>query len=278
MNRRQFLASSIASVTALGAPLPLKIGHRQVNMMAEPSLAVFELAHRISGLSGVELHIILKDRSLWDRQTALSYKREANRWGLRVPSLSGIWTPEASLTKPAGREECLRKAIETAELLGASVLLVSALRANCPRMDDEASYVPAVETLRKMAPVAADVGVTLGLETSLSTADIKKLVDLVNHPAVRVFWDFDNLEFYGHKGQSVAGLDLLGVERICQVHCKNEDRLLAEPGRVDWAAAFAALKRIGYESWYVFETKHSSPEQCVEATRKNIEFMRLCLA
>ena len=247
-------------------------------MTAEPSLAVFELAHRISGLSGVELHVILKDRSLWDRQTALSYKREANRWGLRVPSLSGIWTPEASLTKPAGREECLRKAIETAELLGASVLLVSALRANCPRMDDEASYVPAVETLRKMAPVAADVGVTLGLETSLSTADTKKLVDLVHHPAVRVFWDFDNLEFYGHKGQSVAGLDLLGVERICQVHCKNEDRLLAEPGRVDWAAAFAALKRIGYESWYVFETKHSSPEQCVEATRKNIESMRLCLA
>jgi len=154
MNRRQFLASSIASVTALGAPLPPKIGHRQVNMMAEPSLAVFELAHRISGLSGVELHVILKDRSLWDRQTALSYKREANRWGLRVPSLSGIWTPEASLTKPAGREECLRKAIETAELLGATVLLVSALRANCPRMDDEASYVPVVETLRKMAPAA----------------------------------------------------------------------------------------------------------------------------
>ena len=117
------------------------------------------------------------------------------------------------------------------------------------------------------------------MKHSLSTADIKKLVDLVNHPAVRVFWDFDNLEFYGHKGQSVvAGLDLLGVERICQVHCKNNDRLLAEPGRVDWIAAFAALKRIGYESWYIFETKHSSPEQCVEATRKNIEFMRLCLA
>ena len=41
-----------------------------------------------------------------------------------------------------------------------------------------------------------------------------------------------------------------------------------------------APKRIfGYESWYVFETKHSSPEQCVEATRKNIGvFMRRCLA
>src|SRR5262249_60860399 len=102
-----------------------------------------------------------------------------------VHPLSGAGPPGASLPKPAGAEHCRRKATETAELLGASVVLVSALRANCPRMDDEASYVPAVETLRKMAPVAADVGVTLGLETSLSTADIKKLVDLVNHPAVR---------------------------------------------------------------------------------------------
>ena len=141
-------------------------------------------------------------------------------------------------------------------------------------MDDEASYGRLVELLRKMGPVAAGAGVTLGLETSLGAEDHKKLIDMVNHPAVRVFWDFDNLEFYGHTGEAVKGLDVLGAGRICQVHCKNEDCLLEQPGRVDWAAACRALKRIGYEGWYEFETRHASPEQCVEVTRRNIDFLK----
>jgi hypothetical protein len=69
-------------------------------------------------------------------------------------------------------------------------------------MDDEASYGPAVELLRKMAPVAAGAGVTLGIENSLGTADNRKLIDFVNEPAVRVFWDLDNVEFYGHASES----------------------------------------------------------------------------
>jgi len=243
-------------------------------MLRTPTLEVFELASRIPGLRGVELQVITQAHSLWDSETLLSYKREANRWDLHTPSLAGIWPRGRSMLQTRTGEECVRKAIEAAEMLGASVILVAALGANCPKMDDEASYGPVVELLRKMAPLAAAAGVTLGIENSLGIEDNKKLIDLVNEPAVRVFWDLDNVEFYGHSGESVKGLVALGANRICQVHCKNEDRLLEQPGRVDWAAAFKTLKQIGYEGWYVFETRHSSPEQCVEATRKNIDFLK----
>ena len=274
IGRRNLLLSSLSA--ALGSPAnpPLKIGHRQASMIGRPTLDVFELAGRIPGLSGVELQVIMKGYSLWDRDTALSYKREANRWGLHIPSLAGIWPPGRSLTQTGTGEECYRKAIEAAELLGSSVILAAGFRNNSPKMNDEASYGPLVELLQRMAPVAAGAGVTLGIENSLGAEDNKKLIDLVGHPGVRVFWDFDDLEFYGHTGQSVKGLEVLGAGRICQVHCKNEDRLLEQPGRVDWAAACKALRRIGYEGWYVFETRHSSPEQCVEATRKNIDFLK----
>ena len=68
---------------------------------------------------------------------------------------------------------------------------------------------------------------------------------------------------------------MLGRERIAaQVHVKNEERPIEEPGRVDWRAAFAALGRIGYDGWYVFESKHSSREQTIEATARNIRFIR----
>jgi sugar phosphate isomerase/epimerase len=259
---------------ASAAVPPLKIAHRQANMIRQPTLEVFELASRIPGLMGVELQVTMQGYSLWDRDTLLSYKRQANRWGLRVPSLAGIWPRGRSLLQTRTAEECFRKAIEAAELLGSSVILVAALGNNCPKMDNEASYGPVVELLRKMAPVAAGSGVTLGIENSLGVEGNKKLIDLVNEPAVRVYWDLDNVEMYGHTGESVKGLESLGASRICQVHCKNEDRLLEQPGRVDWAAAFKKLKQIGYEGWYVFETRHSSPEQCVEATRKNIDFLK----
>lgn len=48
---------------------------------------------------------------------------------------------------------------------------------------------------RRWLPLQADAGVVLGLETSLSPADNRKLVDLVNHPAVQVYYDVHNFEF-----------------------------------------------------------------------------------
>ena len=58
------------------------------------------------------------------------------------------------------------------------------------------------------------------------------------------------------------------------MHVKNDERLIEEPGPVDWRAAFAAFNEIGYEGWYVFESRHSSREQLVASTTRNIEFLR----
>jgi sugar phosphate isomerase/epimerase len=168
----------------------------------------------------------------------------------------------------------LLKSIRAAEILGSSVILVAFFRDNCPSMEDEAQYGPVVELLRQAAPAARDAGVILGLENSLSPADNAKLVDIISDPAVQVYYDLDNIEFYEHTGQAVPGIELLGPERICQVHVKNEERLIEDKGRVDWRAAFAAFKRIGYDGWYVFESRHSSQEQMIEATTRNIAFLR----
>ena len=71
-----------------------------------------------------------------------------------------------------------------------------------------------------------------------------------------------------------TGLTLLGKERICQVHVKNGEKLLCEPGPVDWPKAFEILNGMQYEDWYVLETKHSDRQNVIEATTTNIEFMR----
>jgi sugar phosphate isomerase/epimerase len=276
MQRREFLnvtlPAALAAAQAAAAPR-LKIGHRQANMVDKPGPEVFDFARRISGLSGVELQIQYKGTTLWDRPTAAAYKRAAAKTGLQVPSLAGIWKPGATILQPRAADEHLRKAVEAAEFFGAAVILVASFEDNCPDMSKESSYGPAVAVLQKVAPMAASAGVTLCMETSLSPADDAKLIDLVNRPSVRVYYDLDNCERFGHKGQAVPGLRTLGKGRIRQVHLKNEDRLLEQSGRVDWAAALKTLKATGYDGWLVFESSHSGPEQCIEATKKNIAFI-----
>ena len=281
MHRRNFLLSTIAAASVEAKPAQgqspaatVRIGHRQADMPRKTPVELFDVASRIPGLDGVELQVFAKDQNLWDHGTVREFKREAARRNLAIPSIAGIWPQGRSLILPEGREEALRNSIQVAEFLGAKVILVVALGAKCPDMTLESSYQPAVEALRKCAPAAADAGVTLALETSLDIANSRKLIDLVNDPSVRLYWDLDNVERFGFHGQAVAGITTLGARYIAQVHCKNEDKLLRDPGRVDWSAAFSALKTIGYHGWLVFETRHSGVEQCIEATRRNIAFIR----
>lgn len=282
MRRREFLfcslAATLATRVALSETLPLKFAHRQANMgVTAPGPAVFEVASRIPGLSGVELQMIWKGQDLSDRSTALGYKREANRWGLEVPSIAGVWKRGESIFEAATAEETLSSAIHAAELLGASVVLVSQFKSNCPNMNDESSFEPVVRVFQKVAQRAMDAGVTLGLETSLTPADDMKLIGLIGQPSVRVYFDAMNVET-NHPGLGVPGIELLG-SRIIQCHLKNENRLLDQrPSKVDWTAALKAFRRIQYNGWYVFETAHSSSEQCIEATKKNIRFVKQSLA
>lgn len=282
MRRRDFLFSSLATTLAtrlaLSETLPLKFGHRQANMgITVPGPAVFEVASHIPGLSGVELQMFWKGQDLSDHSTALDYKREANRWGIEVPSIAGVWRRGESIFEAAAAEKTLSSAINTAELLGASVILVSQFKPNCPNMNDESSFEPVVRLYQKIAQRAADAGVTLGLETSLTPADDMKLIGLIGQPGVRVYFDAMNVET-NHPGLGVPGIELLG-SRIVQCHLKNENRLLdQEPSKVDWVAACKAFRRIQYNGWYVFETAHSSSDQCIEATRKNIRFVKQSLA
>jgi sugar phosphate isomerase/epimerase len=279
IGRRDFLAwSLLLNCTALAQDtkfeeLPLKFGHRQANMVTEPGPQVFELARRISGISGVELQMIWKGQDLSNREMVLAYKKEANRWAIEVPSIAGVWKRGQTIFDIRAAEQALSNAIHAAELLGASVILVALFKPNCPDMSNEASWEPVVGLFKKLSPKASDVGVVFGLETSLAPAEDKKLIDLIGESSVGIYYDATNVETY-HPGEAVSGIELLG-SRIVQCHLKNGARLLNEkPWKVDWTAALKAYQHIHYSGWYVFETTHSSPEQCIEATETNIQFVK----
>ncbi len=246
---------------------PLKLGIRAASMRMVGDLNVLRTAAGMPGISGVELQVTSGAKNLRDWDVVRAYKRESDRWGIRVPSLSGVWDKGVTLSDPKAPES-LRLSIRAAEMLGSGVILVSFFKDQAPDMSREASYGPVVANLQAVAAAAADAGVMLGLENSLSPADNRKLVDLVDRPSVGVYYDPFNMAFYGFGAEAVPGVKLLG-RRICAVHVKNEDKLIEEPGPIDWPAAFAAFEETGYDGWFVYETQHPDIADCIADTERN---------
>jgi sugar phosphate isomerase/epimerase len=267
------LAVAAEADTDAGQRIPLKIGIRAASMQMVGDFDVIRTAAGIPGIMGVELQTTSGKPNLRDPDAVRRYKKEADRWAMRIPSLAGIWDRGVQIHSPAAAESVV-KSIRAAEMLGCGVILLAFFRQNAPDMTSEASYGAIVRMLQETAKTAADAGVVLGLENSLSPADNKKLVDLVDHPAVGVYYDLHNMAYYGHGDQAIPGVKLLGKERICMVHVKNGKALLEEPGPIDWPAAFRALNEIRYDGWYIYETGHDSTEDCCEDTKRNNSFLQ----
>jgi len=287
LTRRRLLKTAAAAAAVWAAPtarpakadtapvqrIPLKLGIRAASMKMCGDTDVIKTAARIPGLHGVELQAAAGKKNLRDWDAVRQYKKEADRWGIRIPSVAGVFDPGVKIHSP-GAYENLVQTIRAAEMLGAGAMLLAFFKKDAPDMSREESYGPIVSLLQKTAPRAADAGVVLGLENSLSPADNKKLVDLVAHPAVGVYYDLHNMAFYGHGDQAIPGVKLLGKQRLAMVHIKNDDRLLEEPGPIDWAAAFRAFNEIQYDGWYIYETDHHSISDCIEDTTKNNLFVQ----
>src|SRR5882724_10095505 len=118
LDRRQFLhtylsAAAASATAAWAARSPIKLAHREGNMLRKSSPFVYELAASIPGLSGVEVQTTRSN--LWDRETVLTYKKEANRWGMRTVSMGGSFPAGGTILKPGSAEESIRKTIRCGE-------------------------------------------------------------------------------------------------------------------------------------------------------------------
>ena len=296
LNRRQFLNTSLSvaaasSFAAWAERPPIKIAHREGNMPKKPGTSCYELASSVPGISGLEVAGV----PLWDHAKALDYKRESDRWKIRTASVTCNFPRGTTLATPGTTaEESVRKTIQVGELVGATTIVLFGFFDTCPKMDDEASYGPCVDLLKKMGPVAADSGMNVGLELSLSLAEYQKLISLVAHPAVRPYWDATGTDHMGHPGDGTKGLEVLGSS-ICMMHLKNgragfllENRHLLDhhpqspiPEQVmsiDWPKAFTLIKNSGFDGWMAFETPHTSVETFISETTKNVEFVTKCLS
>ena len=199
----------------------------------------------------------------------LSIRAYADQLGIKIPSLSSglCWTDSLTADDPEERQRAFDMVVRQlycAKMIGAETVLVipgSVSVEFVPEwgvVDYDVVWDRALEQVKKLAPIAEEMGVQIGLENVwnkflLSPLEMRNFIDAVGSKWVGAYFDTGNVVYSGYPEQWIK---ILG-KRIFKVHFKDYRRnpgglnafvdLLA--GDVDWKAVRAAFEAVGYDGW-----------------------------
>ena len=214
-----------------------------------------------AGFDGVEVPIFAPDDF-----PAVALRRAVERAGLEctavsiVPAGSGFGDPDAAARRRA--EDHVRAVIARAAEAGIRLLsgpLYFPVGYLPGRRRTPEEWSRAVETWQRLAPVAADAGVEIGLEPLnrfetyfLNTAaDGAAFCDAVAHPSVGLLID----TFHANIEEKTIGQALrTAVAHLKHLHTCENDRGVPGSGHVAWQEFFATVGEIGYDGWLTIES------------------------
>jgi sugar phosphate isomerase/epimerase len=138
---------------------------------------------------------------------------------------------------------------------------------------DERKVDSVVDTLKQVVPRAADAGVILGLENTITAAQNLEIMERVGSEWLQIYYDVGNST--GNRYDVPGELRMVGNDRICEVHLKDwrTPLLGSDEGMVDYPPVATALNDIGYDKWLVLETS-GREGQFTEDTRRNVAWAR----
>jgi sugar phosphate isomerase/epimerase len=206
------------------------------------------------------------------------YKELMKKTGLPVSSLMmGVFNECPLATDPRG-PAWLEQGIDAARDLGAKVILM-AFFGKGDLLDaqgkvKESDVDSAVARLKAAAPRAQDARVVLAIENYLNAHQNARILERINHPAVKLYYDCFNTG--GTKGYDVPAELRFLKDRVAQLHFKNGPKYL-ENGQVKFEPIAAAIKDIGYRGWIVLETSNPSKDPVADG-RRNLEYARKLFA
>ena len=225
-------------------------------LLKRQKLGAFQLAKDI-GADGVEVDMgPLGERETFENQlTNAAVRRQfleqAREFGLEIPSLamSGFYAQSFAErpTVPRMVQDCL----DTMNLMNVKIaFLPLGVRGDLVRHPELRPAI--VERLKAAGKQAERAGVVLGIETALSAAEEVRLLEDIGSPAVKIYFNFANALQNGR--DLCAELRTLGKDRICQIHCTNQDGVwLENDPKVDLEKVRKTLDELGWRGWLVIE-------------------------
>jgi sugar phosphate isomerase/epimerase len=227
------------------------------------------------GLDGIEIIVgdNYREHDLWQPGGPQRVRQLAQRHGLAISSLSlGGWQKrDFRATEPGLREEgqrMLQESVQWCRQLGAPVILLPFFGGR-PLTPEEIENPLLIRGFREAAPMAERMTVQLAIESTLDAASLQRLLDSIGSTFVGVYYDLANSTNEGYvPADEIRALN----DHIHMIHLKDTEGQPLGQGRVDWPAAVAAIRDIGYDEWLVFETP--AGDDPMESGRRNLAFAR----
>jgi sugar phosphate isomerase/epimerase len=273
--RRTFLKTGSAAIlspwsTLLpAAGVKFRIGVTDWNIKQMGLIEAFDVAKRI-GFDGVQVSLGVGTDKLpmADPERQKAFLAESKRVGLPIASTHLEILHRNYLKNDPLGQRWVADAIPITQVLGVRVILLPFFGKGALTTPAEMDYVG--DALREVAPAAERAKVILGLEDTISARDNVRIIERAKSPAVQVYYDVGNSTRNGFN--IVEEIRWLGLDRICEVHLKDNPHYLGQ-GTIDFKAVVAALADIGFSEWAQLET--DSPSKVIEDDmRKNLQFIR----
>lgn len=186
------------------------------------------------------------------------FRETAKEHDMLVPSIAMSGFYAQSFVERPDYEALVQDCLNTMQVMGAKVAFLP-LGVQCDLNAKPHLRTVLVERLRKVGTMAAQMGVVIGIETSLDARGEVKLLQEINSPGIKIYYNFQNpLE----NGRDLCKeLRILGRERICQIHCTDTDGVtLPHNKRIDMQQVKRTLRRMGWSGWLVVERSRDTED------------------
>jgi sugar phosphate isomerase/epimerase len=225
------------------------------------------------GVDGIELFVRPEDvpAFLASPDAAHSLKAAAGKAGVAISSLclTFLMRGEAKLADPATCPQAVAQAADAIRRCadaGGDVVLLGGV----PAADETTAMDTFVASIRALVPVASGLGLRLGVESGLPSADVLAMLDRIGSPeVVGDYYDMGNL---AGRGMDPAEEARLRRGRITQVHAKGVRGAGLDAGTVDLATVREALRDGGFDGWLLLET--SAGDDPVGNAQRNLAALR----
>lgn len=276
MLRREllFTGALVAAGGLKAARARLRIGVTDWNLRKSAQVEALALAASL-GFEGVEVSLGRKPADgklpLDNDELVARYLAEAGKQKIRLAGTCLDILHVNHLKNDKLAQKWVADGIRITGKLKAGVMLLPFFGQAALAKREEMDYVG--DLLRELAPGAAKVKVTLGLEDTISAEDNVRIMERSRSKAVKTYYDVGN--------STNAGFDIikemrwLGAKRICQIHLKDKGYL--GEGAIDFPKVMQTIRDIEFDGFANLET--SSPSKSIEADMKrNLTYIRKLMA